>query len=101
MTNLETNFLEVLTREAVRFCSRAVRLFTDAARANSYGPHTGLSFMALQIKRMQGRTGHMINPCILREVDIINYIVTPHVPIFLIQYQQIFIPTRKVLICKI
>ena len=27
MTNLETNFLEVLTREAVRFCSRAVRLF--------------------------------------------------------------------------
>ena len=27
MTNLETNFLEVLTREAVRFCSRAIRLF--------------------------------------------------------------------------
>ena len=27
MTNLETNFLEVLTREAVRFCSRAVWLF--------------------------------------------------------------------------
>ena len=27
MTNLETNLLEVLTREAVRFCSRAVRLF--------------------------------------------------------------------------
>ena len=27
MTNLETNVLEVLTREAVRFCSRAVRLF--------------------------------------------------------------------------
>ena len=27
MTNLETNFLEVLTREAVRFCNRAVRLF--------------------------------------------------------------------------
>ena len=26
MTNLETTFLEVLTREAVRFCSR-VRLF--------------------------------------------------------------------------
>ena len=28
MTNLETNFLEVLTHEAVRFCSRAVRLFS-------------------------------------------------------------------------
>ena len=26
MTNLEANLLEVLTREAVRFCSRAVRL---------------------------------------------------------------------------
>ena len=30
MTNLETNFFEVLTREAVRFCSRAVRLFPVA-----------------------------------------------------------------------
>ena len=27
MTNLKTNFLKVLTREAVRFSSRAVRLF--------------------------------------------------------------------------
>ena len=27
MTNLETNFLEVLTGEAARFCSRALRLF--------------------------------------------------------------------------
>ena len=27
MTNLETNLLEVLTREAGRFCSRAARLF--------------------------------------------------------------------------
>ena len=27
MTNLETNFLEVFTRKAVRFCSRAVRRF--------------------------------------------------------------------------
>ena len=26
MTNLQTNLLEVLTREAVRYCSRAVRL---------------------------------------------------------------------------
>ena len=27
MPNLDINLLEVLTREAVRFCSRAVRLF--------------------------------------------------------------------------
>ena len=27
MTNLETNLLKVLTREAARFCSRAARLF--------------------------------------------------------------------------
>ena len=27
MTNLRTNFLKGLTREAVRFCSRVVRLF--------------------------------------------------------------------------
>ena len=61
MTNLETNSLEILTREAVRFCSRAVRLFLGPARANAYGPHTGLSSMVLQRKRSQGRTGHMIN----------------------------------------
>ena len=60
MSNLETDFLEVLTREAVRFCSRAVRPFSDPARANAYGPHTGLSSMVLQRKRFQGRTGHMI-----------------------------------------
>ena len=30
MNNLETNFLEVLTREALHFCSRAVRLFPAA-----------------------------------------------------------------------
>ena len=45
MTNLETNFLEVLTREAVHFCSRAVRLFSSPARANACGPYTGLSSM--------------------------------------------------------
>ena len=28
MTNLETNLLKVLTREAVLFCSRVVRLFS-------------------------------------------------------------------------
>ena len=60
MTNLETNLLEVSTLEAVRFCSRAVRLFSGPARANAYGPHTRLSSMVLQRKRSQGRTGHMI-----------------------------------------
>ena len=46
MTNLETNFLEVLTREAVRFCSRAVRLFpAPLAQMRTPGPHTGLSSM--------------------------------------------------------
>ena len=32
MTNLETNLLEVLTHEAVRFCSRAVPLFLALIR---------------------------------------------------------------------
>ena len=57
MTNLETNLLEVLTRETVRFCSRAVRLFPAP---NAYGPHTGLLSMVFQRKRLQSRTGHMI-----------------------------------------
>ena len=60
MTNLETNFLEVLTREAVHFSSRAVRLFPALTRTNAYGPHTGLFSMVLQRKRSQDRTGHMI-----------------------------------------
>ena len=63
MTNLETNLLEVLTREAVRFCSRA---FSGPARANAYGPHTGLLSMVLQRKRLQGRTGHITNVFMLR-----------------------------------
>ena len=37
MTNLEINFLEVLTREAVRICSRGVRLFPDKCVRPSYG----------------------------------------------------------------
>ena len=28
MTNLETNSLKVLTREAIGFCNRAIRLFS-------------------------------------------------------------------------
>ena len=64
MTNLETNLLEVLTREAVRFCSRAVRLFSDPACANAYGPHTGLSSMVLQRKRSRGRSSHLIKQVI-------------------------------------
>ena len=43
MTNFETNLRKVLTREAVRFCSRIIRLFPGPARANAYSPHTGLS----------------------------------------------------------
>ena len=35
--------------------------FSAPARANAYGPPTGLSSMVLQRKRLQGRTGHMIN----------------------------------------
>ena len=50
MTNLETNYLKILTREAASFCSRAVR-------TNVYDPHTGLSLssMALQRKHLHGR----------------------------------------------
>ena len=53
MTNLETNLLVVLTREAVRFCSRAARLF-PAPLAQMR------TALVLQRKRSQGRTGHMI-----------------------------------------
>ena len=78
MTNLETNFLEVLTREAVRFCSRAVRLFlAPLAQMRTaliqdfhgfmvfmvswfHGFMVSWTFMVLQRKRLQGRTGHMI-----------------------------------------
>ena len=64
MTNFETNLFEVLTREVVRFCSRAVRFFSGPVRANAYGPHMGLSSMVLQRKRSQGCTGHIIKSCI-------------------------------------
>ena len=59
MTNLETNLPEVLTREAVCFCSRAIRLFS-APLAQMRTTLIGLSPMVLQRKRLQGRTGHMI-----------------------------------------
>ena len=52
MTNLETNLLKVLTREAVRFCSMSVRLFSGPARANAYGPHTGLPLMVFTFGRV-------------------------------------------------
>ena len=54
MTNLETNLLEVLTREAVRFCSRAVRFFPAPLAQTAYGPHTGLSSMVLHARRAVG-----------------------------------------------
>ena len=62
MTNLETNFLEVLTREAVRFCSRAVRLFQALlAQMRTALKRDFHPAMVLQRKRSQGHTGHMIN----------------------------------------
>ena len=57
MTNLETNLPEVLTREAVRFCSRAVRRFSGPARANAYGPHSGLSINGFAKKALAGPYG--------------------------------------------
>ena len=43
------------------FNTRGRTAFSGSACANAYGPHTGLSSMVLQRKRLQGRTGHMIN----------------------------------------
>ena len=90
MTNLETTFFQILTREAVRCCSKGVRLFSGPARTNAYGSYnliprvsllpapksergkkrdpgnevdgsySGLSSMVLQKKGSQGRTGQMI-----------------------------------------
>ena len=57
MTNLETSLLEVLSRKAARFCSRAVRLFSGPARANVYGPHTGLSSNGFAKKALTGPYG--------------------------------------------
>ena len=70
MTNLETNFLKVLTREAVRFCSRAVRLF-PAALAQM---RTALirDFQRKQRKRSQGHTGHMIRENIVANRKILT-----------------------------
>ena len=80
MTNFETNFRDVLTLEAIRFCSGAVQLFSGPARANACGTFIN-GFAKLKpldqqmlcnnartcipvLKRSQGRTGHMINVCI-------------------------------------
>ena len=60
MTNLETNLLEVLTREAVRFCSRAVRLFPAPLAQMRTTFIKGFAKKALA-----GRTGHMIKSDIL------------------------------------
>ena len=65
MTNLDTNLFEVLTGEGVPFFKLGRTVFSGLARANAYGPYTGLSSMVLQRKPSQGRTGHMIT------VDII------------------------------
>ena len=70
MTNLETNLLEVLTGQAVRFYSRAVRLVPAPLRQMRTGPHTRLSSMVLQWKRSQGCTGHMIKRIICKRKTI-------------------------------
>ena len=56
MTNLETNLLEVLTREAVRLCSRAVRL-SGPTRANAYGPLYGTFMNGFAKKALAGPYG--------------------------------------------
>ena len=61
MTNLETNFLEVLTHEAVRFCSKAVQLFPALLAQIRMALIWDFLSMDLQRKHSQGRTGHMIN----------------------------------------
>ena len=48
MTNLGTKLLEILTRQAVRFCSSTA--FPGPDRANAYGPQMGLSLNVLQRK---------------------------------------------------
>ena len=59
MTSLETNFLEVLKCQAVRFCSRAALLFPALLA------HTGLSSMVLQRKHSQGCYRSYDNTCTL------------------------------------
>ena len=46
MTILETYLLEVLTREAVRFCSRAVRLFSAPLAPRGGGGGVVLSYIS-------------------------------------------------------
>ena len=58
MTNLETELFQILIREAARCCSSRRTAFSGPARANAYGPHTGLSSLVLQRKGSQGRAGH-------------------------------------------
>ena len=60
MIHLETNFLEILTCQAVRFCRRAVRLLPAPLAQMRTALIRDLSSMVLQRKRSQGRTGHMI-----------------------------------------
>ena len=57
MTNLETNFLQVLTREAVRFCSRAVRLFPAPLAQISVRPSYGTFINGFAKKALAGPFG--------------------------------------------
>ena len=64
MINLKTSFLEVLTRKAVRFCSRAVRLFPAPLAKMRTALIRDFYQRFYKEKRWQGRTGHMINDVI-------------------------------------
>ena len=44
MANMVTKTLQILTWEAARFCSRAIR-------TNAYDPHTGLSLSSMVLQR--------------------------------------------------
>ena len=70
MTNLETSFLELLTREAVRFCSRAVRLF-PAPLAQTVRPSYGTFVNVFAKKALAGPYGSYDNVNYLQRRKII------------------------------
>ena len=57
MTNLETNLFEVLTREAVRFCSRAVVRLFPAPLAQMLRPSYGTFINGFAKKALAGPYG--------------------------------------------
>ena len=65
MTNLETNFLEVLTRDAVRFCSRAVQLFPAPLAQMRTALIYGTSINGFAKKALGGPYGSYDKPYLL------------------------------------